>query len=135
MHANLAVGTEKSNGAPAQPAMPSGGVTAALGVGKPAASQGKSIQIARNRSPHAHHQPQTGGSHEAWGPKLAGLPPDAQQTRVHRLAGMPSSSGKTKQALSQAQFKQQLGSRASLREPVSKDPLRTNAPRPSTSAS
>lgn len=129
LQANFSVGTtEKSNGASQAPMIPSGGVTAALGVSKHAASQGKQ-HLTRTRSNAHYHQP---GTHQAWAPHLAGLPPDAQQTAVHRLAGMPAGNGK--QPESQAQFKQQLGSRASLREPVSKDPLRTNAPRPADPA-
>lgn len=126
LHANIAIGTERSSGQTS--VIPSSGITAALGVGKSPASQGKDIPSVRRRS-NAHHHPQTAVLHQAWGPRLAGLPPDAQQTGVQRLAGMPDSTI----SKSQAQFRQQLGSRASLREPVSKDPLRTNVPKPVTS--
>lgn len=52
-------------------------------------------------------------------PQLRGLPPNAQQSNITRLTGVTSGIvSRPKQLSPEAQFRQQLGSRALLREPV-----------------
>ena len=127
LHANLAVASSEK--AAIAPMMPTGGVTAFLGVGRRSAGQAKSLHTHHTRHP-AHHQHLAS---QAWLPKLAGLPAEAQQSGVHRLVGVSyhslSMGRKPQPEAEKAEFRRQLGSRASLREPIPKDPIVTNATR------
>jgi hypothetical protein len=103
----------KTNGV--TPVLATGGVTAAMGMGRPAGNTSK---------PHAHGPP-----------KLQGLPINAMQSGVHRLVGVSNAIvTRPQKAQSEEHVRRQLGSRFLLREPAVKTQAVMSAGKPRGSA-
>lgn len=113
LEAKLQVSTPDGS-RPHAPVMPGGGVTAALGVGRPAGKSPSSDALSKS---HTHGPPH-----------LQGLPPNAPQSGVSRLVGVSSSIvSRPKKPSPEEQFRKQLAHRALEHETADKLHSETHA--------
>ena len=106
LEAKLQVSTPDTN-RPQNAVIPGGGVTAALGVGRPAGKSPSSDPLSNS---HTHGPPH-----------LPGLPSDAPQSGVSRLVGVSSSIvSRPKKPSPEEQFRKQLAHRAQEHESAEK---------------
>ena len=123
MEAKLQVTTTD---APAQKTGSSSIATGAGVLGSMTAAMGALRQPATGNTPLL--QPHSSGGP----PQLKGLPPSAALSNITRLTGVTSGIvSRPRQGSREAQFKQQLGSRSLLREPVVRLPAPAVTLRPS----